>query len=140
MVVDGQAQFVGSNFGQARQAIAEAVKNEKANIEISNDVNNLKVNISELPPHENSYVWLAIAENNLRTNVRRGENSGRTLEHVSVVRDLKLLGELAPTAKTFASETAWQIQPNWNKKNLKFVVFVQGKETKKVYGVSQKNL
>ena len=140
MVVDGQKEFVGSNFGKAQQAISDALKNDKANIEISNTENNLNVKISDLPTHEKSNMWLVIAEDNLSTNVRRGENSGRTLQHVSVVREMKVIGNVAATDANFATETAFKLQPNWNKKNLKFVVFVQGADTMKIFGVNKKGI
>ena len=144
MVVDGQKEFVGSNFATAQSAITEAAKIQKGAVELSNgtDAKNpsLKVRISDLPAHENSYVWLAIAEDNLRTNVKRGENSGKILSHVSVVREMRLIGDINPTDKSFETEAAFQFQPDWNKKNMKFVVFVQGKDTKKVYGINKKAL
>ncbi len=140
MVVDGQKEFVGSNYGKAQQAISDALKNDKANIEISNTENNLNVKISDLPTHEKSNIWLVIAEDNLATNVRRGENSGRTLQHVSVVREMKVIGNVAANDKTFATETAFKLQPTWNKKNLKFVVFVQGADTMKIFGVNKKGI
>ena len=146
MVVDGQKEFVGSNFKAAQSAISEAAKNQKATIELAtgtdakNQNSNLKVKISNLPAHENSNVWLAIAEDNLQTAVRSGENGGKILPHVSVVRDMKLIGEINSTDKTFEIEAAPQLQPDWVKKNLKFVVFVQGKDTKKIYGINKKLL
>ncbi len=146
MVVDGQKEFVGSNFGTAQNAISEAAKNQKAKVELANGTDvknpnpNLKVKISDLPAHENSYVWLAIAEDNLQTAVRRGENGGKTLSHTSVVREMKLIGEINSIDKSFETAADYQLQPNWKKKNLKFVVFVQGKNTKKVYGINKKLL
>ncbi len=144
MVVDGQNEFVGSNFTTAQSAISAAAKNQKADIEITNGAGaknpNVKVKISDLPAHENSYVWLVIAEDNLQTNVKSGENGGRTLSHISVAREMKLVGEIKATDKIFEIDAAFQFQPNWNKKNLKSVVFVQGKETKKIYGVNRKVL
>jgi len=137
MVVDGQTQFVGSNLGTAQKAISDAAKVNKATIEISNAGDKLKIKISGAPNHDDSYVWLAIAEDDLKTNVRRGENGGKTLDHVSVVREMKLLGNLAAADKTFESETALQFDSKWKKENLKFVVFVQGKDSKKVFGVSK---
>ncbi len=71
----------------------------------------------------------------MKTNVRRGENGGKTLDHVSVVREMKLLGNLASADKTFESETALSFNSAWKKVNLKFVVFVQGKDSKKIFGV-----
>ena len=137
MVVDGQTQFVGNNLGTAQKAINDSAKNQKATIEISNADNKLKVKISNAPTHDDSYVWLAIAEDNLKTNVKRGENGGKTLDHVSVVREMKLLGNLAAADKTYESEIALQFGSNWKRENLKFVVFVQGADSKKVFGVKK---
>jgi len=135
MVVDGQTEFVGSNLGMAQKAISDHAKMNKAAIELSIAGDKLKVKISDTPTHDNSYVWLAIAEDDLKTHVRRGENGGKTLDHVSVVREMKLLGNLAAADKVFENETALQFNPAWKKDNLKFVVFVQGKDSKKIFGV-----
>ncbi len=137
MVVDGQTQFVGSNSDAAQKAIGDSAKNTKASIEISKANDKLKVKIIDAPTHDDAYVWLAIAEDDLKTNVRRGENGGKTLDHVSVAREMKLLGTLASTDKTFEAETALQFNSTWKKENLKFIVFAQGKESKKVFGASK---
>ncbi len=137
MVVDGQTEFVGSNLGTAQKAISDAAKINKAAIELSNTGDKLKVKISDAPTHDDSYVWLAIAEDDLKTNVRRGENGGKTLDHVSVVREMKLLGNIASADKTFEGETALSFNSAWKKENLKFVVFVQGKDSKKIFGVKK---
>ena len=118
MIVDGQMQFVGSNFGAAQNAVSEAAKNQKATIELTtgtdaeNQNPNVKVKISNLPAHENSYVWLAVAESNLKTSVGRGENRDKTLSHSSVVREMKLIGEINSTDKTFEVETVYELQPD----------------------------
>jgi hypothetical protein len=146
MIVDGQKEFIGSDFATAQNAVSEAAKSQKAIVELAsgsdseNQNQDLKVKISELPAHENSYVWLVIAEDNLQTSVKSGENGGKTLPHASVVRDMKLVGEIDSIDKTFEIDTASRLQPDWDKKNLKFVVFVQGKDTKKVYGINKKLL
>lgn len=137
MVVDGQTQFVGSNLGTAKQAISEAAKTSKATIEITNATDKLKVKISDVPTHDDSYVWLAIAEDGLKTNVKRGENGGKTLDHVSVVRNLQLIGNLAAADTSFETESALQFDSAWKKDNLKFIVFVQGKDSKKIFGVKK---
>lgn len=145
MVVDGEKEFVGSNFPAAQNAISAAAKNQKANIEISSGADtksfpkNIRIKISDLPAHENSDVWLAIAEDNLQTSVKRGENSGKTLSHISVARQMTLLGEINSTDKTFETAATPNLRSNWNERNLKFVVFVQGKNTKRVYGVNKKS-
>lgn len=137
MVVDGQTQFVGSKIEEAVKAVTENAKNKKAAIELSLTENNLKVKISEVPPHENATVFLAVAEDNLASKVSRGENSGKKLEHTSVVRELKSIGMLLPAQNDFSADAAVQLQPVWKRENLKFVVFVQENQSRKILGVGK---
>ncbi len=139
MVVDGQKHFVGSNLSEANKAITESAKNEKANIELNNEENNLKIKISGIPAHENSSIFLAIAEDNLSTSVKGGENSGRKLDHTSVVRELKSIGFVTPQQNSFDNSIAVQLQPEWKKENLKFVVFVQENRSRRILGVNRIN-
>ncbi len=138
MVVDGQTEFVGSNLETANKAITDSTKIPKANIELTGTENNLKVKISDVPAHENASVFLAVTEDNLASNVKGGENSGRKLEHSSVVRQLKSIGMLSAEQKSLEFENALQIQPDWKKENLKVVVFVQENGSRKILGVSRK--
>lgn len=137
MVVDGQKEFVGSSMENARKAIADSAEIVKAAVELQSAENNLKVKISDIPKHENSTVFLAIAEDNLSSNVTRGENTGKKLAHTSVVRELKSIGLVTAEQNSFAAETAVQIQPEWKKENLKFVVFVQENGSRKILGVNR---
>lgn len=137
MIVDGSVQFTGGDGNRATKEILDAAKKPKAAIELLIDGEKLKVKIPKLPEHEDASVFLAIAEDNLATNVRRGENSGKTLEHVSVVRELKSIGNVAEQEKSFETETVFQTPPDWKKENLKLVVFVQGNQNRKIYGVSR---
>jgi hypothetical protein len=137
MVVDGSAQFTGSDSNRATKEILDAAKSPKATIELTIDGEKLKIKISKLPERENASVFLAIAEDNLVSNVKRGENSGKTLEHVSVARELKSIGNINAADKAFETETVFQLQPNWKKENLKLVVFVQGNQNRKIYGVNR---
>ncbi|MEP7037776.1 MAG: DUF1223 domain-containing protein [Acidobacteriota bacterium] len=139
MIVDGEKQFVGSNMSEANKAITESAKDEKANVELANAENNLKIKISDIPNHENASVFLAIAEDNLSTNVKGGENSGRKLEHTSVVRELKSIGSVTSQQNSFDNSVAVQLQPDWKKENLKFVVFVQENGSRKILGVNRIN-
>ena len=138
MVVDGSKQFIGSNLSEARKVIAESAKAQKANVELSDAAGKLKVKISDIPKHEISAVFLAIAEDNLSTDVKKGENGGRTLQHSSVVRQLKPLGRILPPDNSFEIETVLETQSNWKKENLKVIVFVQENRSRKVLGVMRK--
>ncbi len=138
MVVDGQTAFVGSDSGKARKAISDALKMPKAKVELTQTEDNLKINITDAPAHENATVFLAIAEDNLApSTVKGGENSGRRLAHTSIVRHLKSLGMLAAEQKDLQIETAFEIQPDWKKQNLKLVVFLQENRTRKIFGINK---
>ena len=89
MIVDGAAEFTGSNLGTAAKAIMESAKIPKAKIEISKNGEKFDIKISEIPQHSEATVYFVIAEDNLSSNVKRGENSGKTLEHTSVVRRIE---------------------------------------------------
>lgn len=136
MVIDGTFEAVGSNLGKVQQLISSAAKNQKANIDLALVENKLQVAISNVPKHQDSTVYLAIAENNLSSSVTRGENAGNQLEHISVVRDLKMLGGLKPTEQSYKIEMNPEIKSIWNKENLKFVVFVQDNKFRNVLGAS----
>lgn len=139
MIVDGKTQFVGSDAGKAANAIVLASKNEKAKVEILPENNKFKIKISDIPKHENATVYLAISENNLASSVKNGENSGRKLEHSSVVRELKAIGNIAPEQSSFENEAVVEINKDWKKEDVKFVVFVQENESRKIIGVSRIN-
>ncbi|MEP6703752.1 MAG: DUF1223 domain-containing protein [Acidobacteriota bacterium] len=137
MVVDGQTEFVGGRLGEAEKAVEAAAKTPKGNVELSASDNKLSVKISGLPDHSPASVFVAVAENDLSTAVRNGENGGKTLRHTSVVRELKMIGEVPALKDSFAAEVPLQIQPSWKKQNLKVVVFAQVEQTGKIIGVSQ---
>ena len=137
MIVDGQIQFVGSNTGEASKAILEAAKSPKANVETVLSGNALKIKISGVPKHSDASVFLAIAENNLASSVKRGENSGKNLAHTSVVRDLRPIGKIEAKSDFFEQQIAVEQNSQWNRNNLTYVVFVQENESRKIIGTAR---
>src|SRR5215475_10451089 len=90
MVVDGRSEFVGSAQNKARNAIAEAAKEPKADVAIS-DVKSagrqlgagVLVKMFPAPPNHAATVWIAITESGLHSNVKARENAGEDLHHAS---------------------------------------------------------
>jgi len=145
MVVDGQAEFIGGNSGKAQAAIARAAKQPKAEVKISQSgagdpqAVELKVNV-EKPPAPGAgdviEVLLAITENNLSSQVARGENSGRRLGHTAVVRELRSLGQIGGADKAFTAETKAVLNKEWKRNELRAVVFLQERTHKRILGAS----
>ncbi len=137
MVVDGHAEFVGSNSGGARKAISDAAAQPKARVSVTAG-DKLTVNIDQVPGSDNADVLLAITESNLRSDVRSGENSGRVLNHTGVVRRLTVLGQTHEGS--FSTQTGAQLSPEWKRANLQAIVFVQDRKTKRILGAASVRL
>ena len=110
MVVDGKAEFVGSNIKRAHELITEAVNAPKAKLDIvlafKAQAKEIPVTVSiqslpEITAGDSAEVLLAIAESNLNSNVLRGENSGRKLAHTAVVRKLQNIGKIDTAKQNF---------------------------------------
>ncbi|MCI0489611.1 MAG: DUF1223 domain-containing protein [Blastocatellia bacterium] len=145
MVVDGQMEFVGSNMDKARSTIARSAKSPKANVQIATspsqdgekrDQVRLKVSVDNLPDvseGDTAEVWLAVTENGLSSSVSRGENAGRKLAHSAVVRRLDSIGRITSRG-AFSAEPTIEIARAWKRKDLRAVVFVQERESRRVLG------
>ena len=147
MIVDGRVQFVGSNDAEARRAIADAARNAKTGVTMSlasENAQGLTVtlairveSLSTLLKGADADVMLAITESGLRSNVTRGENAGRVLNHVAVVRRLSTIGTIhSQKDLAFTAEPVVQIGKTWKRENLKAVAFVQERASRRVLGAS----
>ena len=135
MIVDGRDEFNGGNMARARTAITKAAQSPKGSVELALTDQKLSVHVKNLPritAGEKADVLLAITENNLRTDVSRGENSGRFLNHSAVVRALSVLGELSPNETSFEATPNLTLAESWRKENLRVAVFVQERGTRRI--------
>lgn len=141
LVVDGSRQLVGGSSG-AKEEIAWAVRRAKAKVHLTvvaadDGATEIQVTASQLPPiakGDEAELWLAIAEDNLRSNVLRGENAGRKLTHAAVVRRLELFGRLANGEREISSRRKARLDPSWKRDQLTAVAFVQEKKRRRVPG------
>ena len=139
MVVDGHAEFVGSSEGEALRAIGSASQTPKPAVHLKwADGGMLAIAVDPLTtgkPGEVSQVYLAVTENMLRSDVKQGENAGRELDHDGVVRNLTAVGKASPGSAGFSSTVAVPPAHNWNRSNLRAVVFVQEQHSRRVIAV-----
>jgi hypothetical protein len=92
MVVDGTAQFVGSDGREALSAIGTAAQAEKLNIRMQRSGAGI-THVEIDPAPRGGDVYLVLAENSASSQVLRGENQGRSLHHVAVVRRMEQIGK-----------------------------------------------
>ncbi len=143
MIVDGRTEFVGSAEGKARQAIAQAARSPKVAMHLGrarkppagNEVS-LEVRVEQLrqvAPGDTPELYLAITENNLHSDVLRGENAGSKFDHFAVVRELKQIGTAnVQAANSFTAQPVVKIAGGWKWENLRVVIFVQEKQSRRV--------
>ena len=140
MVVDGHFEFVGSDERRASQAIKEAARASKARVSISlssSDGNAITVHVEAGPlpssaDTQSAGVFLAIADNSDESQVSGGENSGRKLQHVGVLRKLTRIGAVDASAG-FSRDIDLDLKSR-NHGNLRIVVIVQEAEVGRVLG------
>ena len=97
MVVDGSFEFVGNDPNRATQAFKKALATPVVAIRISSaglTDGTLHARIEADPAEVKANVWVALAVDHAESQVLRGENGGRHLEHVAVVRKLSQIGKL----------------------------------------------
>jgi hypothetical protein len=142
MIVDGTKEFPGGNNRLALDTIAKAALAPKGDVQITRAETQpaegvrLGVRIENLPkPTEGdaAFVLLILTESDLSTDVARGENAGRKLSHVGVVRRLTTIGALANARDgKFDAEAFVAVEKGWRRENLRAVVFAQERGSRRV--------
>lgn len=149
MVVDGRAEFPGGKSGTAFKEIEQAAREPKAEVSLTRadaQANadapvRLSLRVDKLPKlsdGDSAEVMLAITEGGLSSDVSSGENTGRKLKHAGVVRRLTKLGEFS--AGKFSADTDVTFEKGWRRENLRAVVFLQERASRRVVGASSMKL
>jgi len=102
VVIDGRKEVLGSDEKAIQAAIAKAAARPKIAVRIvaaKREGNEAVVNVTVgAPTSSKADVWVAIADDRDQSSVRNGENKGRTLNHVAVVRSLAKVGTVTKSA------------------------------------------
>jgi hypothetical protein len=126
-VIDGRAAMIGSSRAEVLAAIRKAAAAPKATVELT-FTPDLQITI---PPNllaADGDVFLVVTGDRLTSNVRRGENQGRALNHDAVTRRVTPVGTTSREgsfAKTVPIEK--MLDAAWKRSELRVVVFVQAK-------------
>ncbi len=138
MVVDGTEQFVGNDAPHALRAIAQSGKTSKIALVLAKPVvdgHKVKITVSAPTPNFSSKadIYAALVDPADKTNVGGGENKGRELHHVAVVRVLQKIGKLK-NLDSKPIEATLTAPPDANPENMRVVVFAQSSGPGQVIG------
>ena len=142
MVVDGEFEFVGSDARSAVQAIGRAAATTKIAVSLNSVQSpdgkiSVRVQTEPLPAGSDAAtanVVVAVADDKDVSSVERGENSGRTLTHVAVLRAWKTVGSVDRT--TGFSQTVETNIPASGAKKSRIIVIVQEGQEGKIVGLA----
>jgi hypothetical protein len=133
VVVNGTAQFVGSDKSKLNAAIETCLQNDQQagfgyTVKKKNNSIIINYNIKE---SEAVILNTALVQSHASTLVKSGENGGRTLDHVNIVREMKAIeargeGELTMEIPNELSDTSFQL-----------IIFTQSRKNFKVLGAEK---
>ena len=137
MVVDGAAQFVGNNAQALEIAMQAAVARPKQELAIENAhwENGAAEFSVRATASSNERLIVALAADATHSEVARGENAGRTLHHVAVVRVMK---ELSPNSMD--GRVLKLASGNVSSGPVRLVAFVVDHKTGRVLGAAEQTL
>jgi hypothetical protein len=148
MVVDGTSEFTGSDAALADKAFVKALGKPKLAVRLSNitstGTNVLRVHI-ETGALAASFgvreaeIYIAAALNRAESHVSHGENAGRTLEHVAVVKSMVKVGTLRQ-GQAFEKDVQLKLDPGSDWRNLRLIAFVQEPGQGRVIGAALQTL
>jgi hypothetical protein len=138
MVIDGSKQAVGNDSRAILEAIQKSANGPRLSISISmlrREGNRLQVSYStDAAP--NTTLFAVVADDSDRSSVQRGENAGRTLDHVAVARSLTPIGSLQTASVDKTANLA--IPPDDATRHLRLVLFAQSTRNGTVVGVAER--
>ena len=137
VVVNGRSEFVGSNEAALRQAIGNSLQ-EGAGSKV--ELKDVKLSGSQLAWKAETEATggtvdlvVTIAEHNATTRVKAGENRGRTVNHVQIVRGLEVVH---PDGKGFAQgHVSWP--EGLRAEDADVVAFLQDRESGRILAATK---
>lgn len=101
MIVDGADQFLGSDAQHAVKSITNAAQTPKVSLTVANvtvDGHRVSGEVSAPPFPFKGDLYAALVDPIDTTDVKKGENGGKHLEHAGVVRTMQRIGSLKDLA------------------------------------------
>lgn len=140
-VVDGRRQIVGSDAVGIQKAVEAVAGNEKVPVTLSNPVRDgqqlkLRLTLGRLKEDGPATVYVALADNRVQTNVGGGENRGRSLTHVAVVRVLLQVATVK-AGESLSKEITIPVPARLSGNGIRMIVFLQAEKSHDILGAGR---
>ncbi len=142
LIVDGRSELLGSDADKVKQVVEMVARTAKAPLQIEvlesqGKKSRARISLQHWPAGESgrAVLLLAIASNQMQSRVSAGENAGKQLTHVAVVRSLQSLGDIEVGAPLNREIT---IPLNRTERDsVRVVAFIQDAKSQQVLAVAQ---
>ena len=140
LVIDGEAEFIGNDERAIRTGILRAETRPKTTISVhaQRAGSEVKVSFEVSDRMHPADLYLALANDPPHSQVTRGENSGRILRHIAVVRSLVRVATL-PAHGSFAKELTLPLKAE-NSQSWRIVAFLQDSGSRQILGAAEAHL
>ena len=144
MVVDGAAQFNGSDAHAAVHALETARSHPKISVRIASfslegpKTLRVQVEADALPESlgaRKADIFVAVALDHAESHVLNGENKGRDLKHVAVAMTVNKIGTAEKRA-SFKRDVVVKLPSAPDPSNLRLIIFVQESDSGAVLGAA----
>jgi len=135
IVVNGRYEFVGSNSAQLNRVVQKelaADMGKQVKLTASAVLNNHITVNCQLSEKTNLNLNIALVQLQASVDVKRGENQGRHLDHINVVRDFKTLALSGVTGKA-----ELELPAGLAKKDCKVIAYLQDPVSMQISGVAE---
>jgi hypothetical protein len=142
VIVNGRREAIGNEWPAVRSELTAAALEPSAVLHVTpvtaGDALHVTVSIADIPDvaHGKMRVMVALAENDLAVDVKRGENARRRLRHSAVTRRLEAAGILNAAERSARVNAELTIDPAWRREQLRVLAFLQDAATDRIWGVS----
>jgi len=136
IVVNGKKEFVGSEEGTLRTAVSAGLASD---LNLALMINAQKLGDEILVQYKttgsikNTNILLALVQKSAQTIVKNGENRGRILNHVQIVRKAASL----PLNQSGAGSIKISIPDGFNTRNWELIGFIQNKNNGTILGAAR---
>ena len=136
VIVNGSTEFVGSDENKLTNTVENNLDKQPAqNISISTTRSNNNVTVTyDIDASETVLLNLALVQPEATISVKRGENGGRTLHHVNIVRALKTIDATGKGSVTM------EVPNELSSVALQLIAYTQSKKSFEILGADKKLL
>jgi hypothetical protein len=144
MIVDGAKEFVGNDPSEAQKVFAQVAKSPKiqirlTDIRLENGSIHAHVDAEPLSDRTKAEVDFVVALDRAESHVLKGENAGRQLTHVAVVRSISRVGTIDST-RPFSEDVSVKLGKPDEVSNLRLIAFIQRPGPGRVLGATMETL